>query len=80
MKPSAEILVKAAYVARVPINSCIYVGDSHVDVIAARQAGMLSVAITGGVASREKLAMYRPHYIIERLTQILDLIPSRGLG
>ncbi|MCS7146127.1 MAG: HAD family hydrolase [Aigarchaeota archaeon] len=74
MKPSPEMLLKAAYATNIPIGMGIHVGDSVVDVLAARSIGMMSVSITGGVTSREKLLSSKPHFIIEHPLQLLEIL------
>lgn len=74
MKPDPEMLIRSARLIGAPLNSCIHVGDSHIDVLAARGAGMLSVAIAGGVSQLEKLIESRPHIIVKELYELSDLI------
>jgi len=73
MKPSPEMLLKAAYAMNIPLGMGIHVGDSVVDVLAARAAGMMAVSVLGGVASRDKIAQSRPHLIIDHPLQLLGV-------
>lgn len=74
LKPSPEMLLKAAYFSNIPISMGIHVGDSVVDILAARSIGMMAVSILGGVSSREKLLSGRPHLIIEHPLQLLKIL------
>ncbi len=74
MKPSPEMLLKAAYAANIPLSMGIHVGDSVVDVLAARSIGMMAVSVIGGVHSREKLLSSRPHLIIEEPLHLLKIL------
>ncbi len=74
MKPSPEMLLKAAYATNTPLSMGMHVGDSVVDVLAARSIGMMAVSVTGGVHSLEKLLSSRPHFIIERPIQLLEIL------
>lgn len=74
MKPSPEMLVKAAYAVNVPLSMGIHVGDSVVDVFAARSIGMMAVSVMGGVSSLEKILSSRPHFIIEQPIHLLKIL------
>jgi len=55
--------------------STLYVGDSHVDIIAARAAGSRAVAaLWDRVASRERLAPHDPHHWATHPSQLLELV------
>jgi len=74
MKPDPEMLIRSAHRIAAPVNSCIHIGDSNVDVMAARNAGMLSIAIMGGVSQPEQLMRSRPHIIINELDELSSLL------
>ncbi|MEM0444421.1 MAG: HAD family hydrolase [Nitrososphaerota archaeon] len=74
MKPSPEMLVKAAYAANIPLSMGIHVGDSVVDVLAARSIGMMAVSVMGGVSSLEKILSSRPHMIIRQPIHLLKIL------
>ncbi|MEM0482180.1 MAG: HAD family hydrolase [Nitrososphaerota archaeon] len=74
MKPSPEMLLKAAYATNTPLSMGMHVGDSVVDILAARSIGMMAVSVTGGVHSLEKLLSGRPHFIIEQPIQLLKIL------
>jgi len=75
MKPDPEMLVKASYALGAPLSMAIHVGDSPVDILAARSVGMMAVSLTGGVSSREKLLAHRPHLLIDSPIELLSLFP-----
>ncbi|MCL2889205.1 MAG: HAD-IA family hydrolase [Eggerthellaceae bacterium] len=54
-KPNPEPLLVAAKRMGEDIADCIYVGDSIYDMLAARAAGAVAVAVLWGVSSREEL-------------------------
>lgn len=74
IKPFPEMLIKAAHLLKAPLNMCMHVGDSYVDVMAARSSGMMAVAVVGGVSPIETLYKYQPHFIINNLRELLTLI------
>ena len=54
--------------------SVLYVGDSGVDMQTAANAGLEAVAVTWGCRTREELASYSPAYIVDRPSQIADIL------
>jgi len=74
IKPSPEMLIKAARLLNAPLNMCLHVGDSYVDVIAARSSGMMAVAVAGGVTAIDTLNKYHPHFVITDLRQLVPLL------
>jgi HAD superfamily hydrolase (TIGR01509 family) len=56
-------------------HEIIYVGDSHVDILAARAAGSRAVAaLWDRVASRERLAPHEPHHWASHPSELLELV------
>lgn len=74
IKPSPEMLIRAARLLKAPLNMCLHVGDSYVDVLAARSTGIMAIALKGGVATVDMLNKYCPHVILSDLKQIVPLI------
>ena len=54
--------------------SVLYVGDSGVDMQTATNASIEAVAVTWGCRTREELASYSPAYIVDRPSQIADIL------
>lgn len=52
-KPAADMVYKA--MAAIGVDRCVYVGDSEVDVLTARNAGMPCVGVLWGFRDREDL-------------------------
>ena len=50
-KPSGAPIVEAARRLGIPPGDCLGVGDSHYDILAARDAGLRAVCIVNGGAS-----------------------------
>jgi HAD superfamily hydrolase (TIGR01549 family) len=69
-KPDPASLIKCVLDLGLTPEACVFVGDSRADIIAARAAGVTSIAIPTGVASRQDLADERPHYIIDSLAML----------
>ena len=55
-------------------DSVLYVGDSGVDMQTAVNAGIEAVAVTWGCRTREELASCSPTHIVDRPSQIADIL------
>jgi len=55
-------------------DEIMYVGDHPKDITAAKEAGVVSVAITSQLHSSDELQDYEPDYLIHRLEDIKDII------
>jgi HAD superfamily hydrolase (TIGR01509 family) len=55
-------------------DECLYVGDSPIDVLTGKAAGVRTVAVTTGVTTMEQLRENEPDFIITDLGQLLTLI------
>lgn len=73
-KPSPDMLLKAAKHFGVKPREAVYVGDSGCDIIAAKRAGMCSVAVLTGVLTREEALRLRPDFIVEDATKISEVL------
>jgi len=71
-KPNPEGIIKAEHLFHV--KSDIHVGDSPYDIIAAKKAKAISVAVLTGGASRTKLKKYKPDFIIKDVTHLPKLL------
>jgi phosphoglycolate phosphatase len=81
-KPSPEMVISLLAVLDAAPGETILVGDMEVDVETARNAGCRVVLIPTGSRTRSELGPTGPDRIIERLTELPDmierLVPSRG--
>ena len=55
-------------------NNTIIVGDMDVDVLAGKNAGVLTCAVTYGIGKREDIVKAGPDFIIEDILQLKDII------
>jgi phosphoglycolate phosphatase len=74
MKPRADGMVKAIHMMGLPKEQLLYVGDSVIDVRAAKAAGLKIAAVTTGRYQEERLADEGSDYVIRSLSEILELI------
>lgn len=73
-KPDAAPLLHGAARLSTPVERCVYVGDAVVDVVAARAAGMASIAVTWGAGSREALLAAAPDVLVDDVPTLLNLL------
>lgn len=74
LKPNSKMISKVVEQLGVRIDEVIHVGDTIYDVMAAQQAGVKSIAITGGAHGRELLESANPDYLINSFKEILKII------
>ena len=73
-KPSPEGLIKAVTAMDVQMCDCVIIGDSTVDVMAGKAAGIKTVSVLTGLYSREELAKVNPDFIINDISELPKLI------
>lgn len=78
--PSPDALLKAAEELRVPIDSCVVVSDSGVDIQAGKRAGVKTVAVLSGLFSEEELRKENPDLIIENVRLLPKHLEARQTG
>lgn len=54
-------------------EDCLYVGDSDIDMITAKDANVAVAAVTWGFQSREHLLEYNPEYIVSTPAELQNL-------
>lgn len=72
-KPDPAVLHDIARATGRPLDGAIIVGDTDRDVLLARAAGCVSVAVTYGGWSRAELAALGPDHLIDRFEELLDV-------
>ncbi len=79
-KPHAEPLVTCSRRLGVSPDRCVYVGDTRVDIMAGKAAGMKTVAVLTGFDSYETLRNEKPDAILDNIGQLnvaLGLVSGR---
>jgi len=74
LKPHPAPIRRAARLLGVPVERCVMVGDTTVDVRAARRAGAWAVAVLCGLGEREELERADAHLILEHTAQLSSLL------
>jgi len=73
-KPAPDSVLEAMRQMNVSAQECVYVGDSDVDVITARNAGIPCIAVTWGFRSEECLREAGAAYIAHEAKDIIDIV------
>ncbi len=74
LKPHPAPIQCAAQLLGVPVERCIMVGDTTVDVKSARRAGAWAVGVLCGFGEREELEQAGAHVILEHTAQLASLL------
>ncbi len=76
MKPHPEPVRKAARCLGVPVEHCLMVGDTTMDMAAARRAGAWAIGVLSGLGEQRELARAGAHLILHSAEQLLDYLPT----
>ncbi len=76
LKPDGGSIKKAIEVLGINAKEAIYVGDSVIDILAAKIAKVISVAVPTGVSTIKILVKSEPDYLIYSLRDIIALLDS----
>lgn len=73
-KPAPDSVFTALKQLGSSLDSCLYVGDSDVDILTAKNANVTSVGVTWGFRSRECLQLAGANHIIDHPLELLNLL------
>lgn len=76
LKPDEGSIKRAIEILGINAKEAIYVGDGVIDILAAKKAKVISVAVPTGVSSIKNLVEAKPDYIIGSLKDIITLLDS----
>ena len=74
VKPSSCQLDKAISELKADKNETIMVGDMHIDVLAGKNAGITTCAVTYGIGDKEDILKAKPDYVIGDILELKDII------
>lgn len=77
-KPAPDSVLEAMRQMGVTAEETVYVGDSDVDVITARNAGIPCIAVTWGFRSEESLVAAGAQYVARRPEEIIAITEKIG--
>jgi HAD superfamily hydrolase (TIGR01509 family) len=66
-KPSPDAIIECARRLQIPLEQSLVVGDTESDILAAKRAGAISVAVSTGQESLESLKSQHPEFLFENL-------------
>lgn len=78
LKPSPEPVRLAAARLNIPVEKCVMVGDTTVDVLSARRAGAWAVGVLCGFGERAELEKHRAHLILESTAEMSQAAKREG--
>jgi len=73
-KPSPEPIYRAIEILKVSKEKCLMVGDTIIDGVAARNAGIKVALIDWGIGKREEILNFKPDYVISSIEEIRKII------
>ncbi len=74
LKPEPDVLFDVLYMLGITVEEAIFIGDSNVDIITAKNAKMTSVGVTWGFRGFDELHREGADYIIEKPSELLKII------
>lgn len=78
IKPSPKLLLRIIKKLKIKKNEALYLGDMTIDVQAGKNAGIKTIALSGGSSSKNELKQAKPFKIITKFSNLLNLI-NKGL-
>jgi pyrophosphatase PpaX len=78
LKPQPDGLLTALEKLGVNAEDALYVGDSVIDIDAAKSAHVISVAVATGLYEAEKLADRGPNYLIRNIDELESIVFPQG--
>ncbi len=73
-KPEPDMVLKAVLDLGLSLDKCVYVGDSEVDVLTARNAGMDCISVSWGFRTKQQLVEAGAAVIADTVQQLYAII------
>ncbi|WGG45177.1 pyrophosphatase PpaX [Rossellomorea sp. DA94] len=73
-KPHPEPIEKALVALGSSPGEAIMIGDNHHDILAGKNAGVLSAGVAWSAKGREHLAHYEPDFMLENMRDLLAIV------
>lgn len=71
-KPAPDSVLAAAKKMNVPLDRCVYIGDTEVDIETAKNAGMDCISVTWGFRSAQQLAQSGATVMVNSAEELFD--------
>ena len=76
-KPAPDTVLKVLEKFNLTNNEAVYVGDSDVDIMTAKNSRMPCISVTWGFRNREFLTKHDAEIIIDSPDEIIDILENR---
>ena len=76
-KPDPLPLLYVAKQQNITVESCVMIGDSHNDILAANACAMDSVGLTYGYNYGEDIGLHQPNVVFNHFNQLISVLPQR---
>ena len=73
-KPHPEPIEKALVALGSSPEEAIMIGDNHHDILAGKNAGVLSAGVAWSAKGREHLAHYEPDFMLDNMKDLLPIV------
>lgn len=73
-KPAPDMVYKAIAELGTDKNKCVYIGDSDVDMMTAKNSGLECISVSWGFRTREELVEYGADMIADTPMQVFDFL------
>jgi HAD superfamily hydrolase (TIGR01549 family) len=79
-KPAGDVIIECARRLGVPTADCIAIGDTESDVIAAKNAGAIAVAVATGQGDLDQLSRAEPEIVFESVYDLIAFLETMADG
>jgi phosphoglycolate phosphatase len=76
-KPDPTIVYDILEVAQVDKSEVLYVGDSGVDMLTAKNAGIDAAGVSWGFRPRSEMEVFSPKYFVDKAEEILRIVDNK---
>ncbi|MBO3763140.1 MAG: HAD-IA family hydrolase [Thermoproteota archaeon] len=73
-KPASEPILKVLRELNVSKEKCLMVGDTLIDGISARRAGVKIALLTWGIENEEEIRKFNPDYVLSKIEGLKELV------
>lgn len=78
LKPSPDIIYLTLRNMNLKAEECLYVGDSEIDILTAKNFKMKVVSVLWGYRDRALLETYNPDYLIKQPLELINIIKKEN--
>jgi phosphoglycolate phosphatase len=76
-KPDPTIVFDILRTAGIAKEEVLYVGDSNVDMMTAKNAGVSVCGVTWGFRPRTELEAHHPDFLVDKAEEILEIVKAK---